>query len=81
MPDIMDHQVVNLPDQSITVNRFAVEFVIVDSETQQQIKLDRRGGNRLVWPNGLANLTVAERRRVIGAAIREWIEIEMEKLP
>jgi hypothetical protein len=80
VPDILDHQIVNLPDATITVNRFAVEFQIVDSQTQQQLILDRRGGNRLVWPTGLASLTVTERRRVIEAAIREWIAIEMEKL-
>jgi hypothetical protein len=79
MPDIMNHRIVDLPDQSVTVNRFAVEFTIVDSETQAEVKLDRRGGNRLVWPIGLAALTPAERRRVIQAAIQEWIAIEIEK--
>jgi hypothetical protein len=80
LPDILDHQIVDLPDATITVNRFGVRFRIVDSETQRDLKLDRRGGNMLVWPTGLGSLTGPERRRIIEAAIREWINIEIEKV-
>lgn len=78
--DIMGFDVTDLPNQSLTVNRFAIEFNLVDSQTQQAVLLDRKAGNRLVWPNGLSGLTVAERRRVIRAAIDEWLRIEIEKL-
>lgn len=80
MPDLLQHRIINLPDTPVTVNRFAVEYRMVDSQDQAVLRSDRLGANRLVWPDGLALLSSTQRRRVIEAAIREWITIEVEAL-
>lgn len=80
MPDLLNYRIVDLPDATITVNRFAVEYRAVDSETQRTTRRNREGANRLVFPNGLSALTAAQRRRVLEAAINEWIKIDLEGL-
>lgn len=81
MPDIFRGDYVDLPDATVTVNRFALDLKIVDSIDQKTTLADHQGiAKRLVWPDVLATLTLPQRRRVLQAALAEVVAIKVESV-
>ena len=72
MPDFQNLVITDLPDASLTVNRFRIEVRVTDSQTGALLQ-DFTGPNALTFPGVLATLTARQRRTILRGLVRQII--------
>jgi hypothetical protein len=72
MADFQNLVITDLANANRNVNRFQVEGQLRHSGTGEML-FDFTGANAIVWPDGLASLTVQQRRSILRSVIRRLI--------
>lgn len=72
MADLLDHKITRLSNASVSLPRWHIEGRLVDSDTQQKTLADFTGSNAIVFPQVLAQLSLADRDELVEMLTR-WI--------
>lgn len=73
MSDLIQYSVARIANATMNVPRWQIEGKIVDSYTQQTVEHDFTGGNAIVFPTVLGNLTAAQQDQWVSEVVQELI--------